>query len=190
MVSHFRMISQRRFRPERGSQLVELGLVLPILFLLIVGIWDLGSAIAMKQKLTNAAREAARISASNSTNKPLSCATAAQPAPCCTGSTPCSIEAAANAAFQYLHQANIDTDNCLSGATPTKSVYTWTWTCSSNSAELKINHADVTIVNGVANLNTRVTLIYPSPWQIGNFLGVSWFPKMITVHATMLNLAT
>lgn len=183
------MFSRRRFRSDSGSQLVELGLVLPILFLLIVGIWDLGSAIAMKQKLTNAAREAARISASNSTNMPLSCATAAQPAPCCTGSTPCSITAAADATFEYLHQANIDKDNCLSGATPNNSGYVWTWTCSSNSAELKINHAYVTIVNGVANTNTRVTLIYPSPWQLGSFLGVSWFPKLITVHATMLNLA-
>ncbi len=53
-------------RGSSGAQLVELALSTPLLLVLLVGISDFGSALDLKQKLTNAAREGARIAASQS----------------------------------------------------------------------------------------------------------------------------
>src|SRR5580704_15539947 len=50
---------------DRGSQIVEFALSLPLLVLFVVGIFDFSGAISLKQKLTNAAREAARVAAAD-----------------------------------------------------------------------------------------------------------------------------
>jgi Flp pilus assembly protein TadG len=52
----------------RASQIAEFALSLPLLVLFVVGIFDFSSAITLKQKLTNAAREAARIAAADPAN--------------------------------------------------------------------------------------------------------------------------
>lgn len=46
---------------ERGVAAVEAALVLPVLLLLIMGIIDLGRALATKQEVTHATREAVRV---------------------------------------------------------------------------------------------------------------------------------
>ena len=46
---------------ERGAVLIEFALVLPLLLLLIVGMFDLGFAFQQYQAVTNAAREGARM---------------------------------------------------------------------------------------------------------------------------------
>jgi Flp pilus assembly protein TadG len=51
----------RRLRSERGAELIEMALVLPLLLLVIVGIIDFGFLFARYEVLTNAAREGARI---------------------------------------------------------------------------------------------------------------------------------
>jgi Flp pilus assembly pilin Flp len=53
---------------ERGAQIVEFAVVLPLLAVLIVGILDFGQAFAIRQKLTFAARDAARFGSSEPTN--------------------------------------------------------------------------------------------------------------------------
>jgi len=52
-----------RNRTERGANLVEVALVLPLLFLLLMGVADLGRAFYTYVSLTNAAREGARFAA-------------------------------------------------------------------------------------------------------------------------------
>ncbi len=52
---------RRGLRSERGAELVEMALVLPILLLLIAGIVDFGFLLHSYQVSTNAAREGARI---------------------------------------------------------------------------------------------------------------------------------
>jgi Flp pilus assembly protein TadG len=47
-------------RNERGQSLVEFAVILPILVLLLVGIFDLGHVVWTNDALSNAAREAAR----------------------------------------------------------------------------------------------------------------------------------
>lgn len=51
----------RRLRSERGAELIELALVLPILFLVIAGIVDFGLLMQRYLTINNAAREGARI---------------------------------------------------------------------------------------------------------------------------------
>ena len=43
-----------------GTAVVELAVVLPLLTLLLVGVWELGRMVQVKQVLSNAAREGAR----------------------------------------------------------------------------------------------------------------------------------
>jgi Flp pilus assembly protein TadG len=54
-------MSRRRWRDERGSELVEFALVLPVLLLLMTGIFDFGLIFHRYEVLTNAAREGARL---------------------------------------------------------------------------------------------------------------------------------
>src|SRR5262249_44765650 len=51
----------RRWRSERGAELVEFALVLPVLLLLMTGIFDFGFLFQRYEVLTNAAREGARL---------------------------------------------------------------------------------------------------------------------------------
>jgi Flp pilus assembly protein TadG len=51
-------------RKERGSILVETAAILPILFLLLAGIFDFGRVYGQYQTITNAAREGARYASS------------------------------------------------------------------------------------------------------------------------------
>src|SRR5262245_46187334 len=53
---------RRRFRSERGAALLETAITLPIILLVSVGIFEFGRAYQTWQVLTNASREAARVS--------------------------------------------------------------------------------------------------------------------------------
>ena len=48
-------------RNERGVELVEFSLMLPILLVILAGLWDFGRAYRTYQAITNAAREGARL---------------------------------------------------------------------------------------------------------------------------------
>ncbi len=51
-----------------GSQIVELAIALPLLMVLVVGIFDFGTAFNLKQKLVNVTREGARVATNQPTN--------------------------------------------------------------------------------------------------------------------------
>ena len=55
------LTSGRGPRSERGSQLIEFALVLPLLLLLVLGILDFGLLFQRYEAVTNAAREGARV---------------------------------------------------------------------------------------------------------------------------------
>jgi len=52
---------------SRGAQIAEFAVALPLLIVFVVGIFDFGLAFGTKQKLANAAREGARVAASQPT---------------------------------------------------------------------------------------------------------------------------
>jgi hypothetical protein len=53
---------------DRAAQLVEFAVTLPLLVVFVVGIFDFSGAFTLKQKLTNAARDAARAAAAEPIN--------------------------------------------------------------------------------------------------------------------------
>src|SRR5438093_10880617 len=79
---------------ESGSQVVELAVVLPFLIVLAVGIFDFGGALNLKQKLNNAAREAARFATS-------------QPTIDLTLGNPPSVQAVGDVVVNYLKAAKV-----------------------------------------------------------------------------------
>lgn len=51
----------RKLKSERGAELIEFALVLPVLLLIVLGIVDFGFLFQRMQVMTNAAREGARM---------------------------------------------------------------------------------------------------------------------------------
>ena len=176
-------MSVARFGPSgvlassRGVELLEFALVLPFLLVLLVGIWDFGAAFALKQKTTNAAREAARIVVSTS----LSDAS-------CTSATPCAIVAAANAAVQYLNDAGLNA-SCITPGSPTSaSGLTWTYSCS-NGISLVMNRGYAVAGSGGSLVpSTQVVLTYPFQWWLARFLPGYATAALVKTQVIMANL--
>ena len=167
----------RQLKLERGAELVEFGLVLPLVLLLLVGIFDFGSAFALRQKMTNAAREGARIVVSNSLTDQS-----------CSSSTPCAIVAAADAVVQYMGNAGASL-SCIQPGSPTSTgTLAWTYSCPSG-ASLEINRGYTIAAPGGGLLPaTQVTLVYPFTWRLAGFLPGYSRNAAISTQVTMTNL--
>ena len=101
-------------RDDRGSQMVEFAVTLPLLMVFVVGIFDFSGAFTLKQKLTNAARDAAR-------------AAAAEPASDLGLRLPMSVNDAFLAMKNYLAMNQINDCGITASGSPT--ALTWTFTC-------------------------------------------------------------
>jgi Flp pilus assembly protein TadG len=104
-------------RADGGAQLVEFAVSLPLLVIFVVGIFDFSGAFTLKQKLTNIARDAARVAA-------------ADPGSDLTSASPTSVIDAFQVVQNYLAANGIN--NCGITSTGTKSQLTWTFTASGN----------------------------------------------------------
>ena len=60
--------ARKAWRDEQAAQIVEFAVALPLLVLFIVGIFDFSAAYTLKQKLTNVARDTARVAAADPAN--------------------------------------------------------------------------------------------------------------------------
>ncbi len=200
MRGNMQLTSSRSKAPSRrlailcgaeAAQLVEFALVLPLLWALAVGAFDFGAAYVLKQKLTNAAREGARIGASQSR------ADLSQP-------TPPSVRALRDAVVNYLTDANVTT--CAISTTPDPPVpgtfRTWSYSSSTagcTSALLVIERGyTFTATIGATTPNveaTRVTLNYPYNWSFSSAIKLlapsSSYAGAITIstNAVMQNLS-
>lgn len=178
----------RLSRDNRASQIVEFALSLPLLVFLVVGIFDFSSALTLKQRLTNAAREAARVAA-------------ADPATDLAGystTVPVSIGDAFQVADNYLTSEKIN-DCGLSLATPTSAGLKWTYaatgSCPGTGITLLIDRGCINPIstsNATIDLiGTCVTITYPYKWEFNNVASsLGWTgsgPSTITVLAGALN---
>src|SRR6266550_3179768 len=93
-----RSLSHFLFADIAASQMVEFAVCLPLLVVVVVGIFDFGEAFNVKQKLNGAAREGARFASSLPTND-LSAA-----------GTPASVTAIRDLVASYLTNTRIN--NC------------------------------------------------------------------------------
>jgi Flp pilus assembly protein TadG len=175
-----------------GSQIVEFALSLPLLVVFVIGIFDFGGAVTLKQRLTNAAREGARVAASDPANDVTSVGISA------SSPIPASVSDAYQVVDNYLRSANIS-DCLLSGSQPQYTTgLTWIATapCSSTSnLVLTINRGCVTPAaigaSTVEVVATCVTIQYPYQWEyskVASLVGSSFTgPTSITTTATAYN---
>ena len=175
-------------REPNGSQIAEFAVALPLLLIMVVGIFDFGNAYNIKQKVTNIAREAARMGAS-------------QPTADLTNPTPASILAIRDTVSSALLSSKLP--DCglgttaaapAGGATPWK----WTFTTSCGSAGNLVLSVDRGYVftstltaggNSVKMINTQVTLLYPYQWQFNRIITVM-LPTAIYPGTTQISVAS
>lgn len=187
---------------ERGAQLLELALVLPMLLVLVAGVVDFANAWNVRQILANAARDGARLGATQSTLD-------------LTDTSPASIQAICQQVASYLVSEHVSlafmnmssssiSGGCASpgvvmGANSTGAPAAWTY-YSTGTYGLKIERTvNVPSTCGGAVtciVSTRVTLTYPYNWAFGfgrlvQLIGGSSYPSTISiqVYSTMADLA-
>jgi Flp pilus assembly protein TadG len=181
---------KRSWRDDRAAQIVEFAVSLPLLIFFVVGIFDFSNAVTLKQRLTNAARETARVAAADPAND--------------LGGPPAGVPASIGDAFQvadkYLISEKINDCGLAGAAAPTVAGLTWTYTaaaggCPGTGISLAINRGcvnQITIPSGTLNLiGTCVTITYAYKWQFNNVASTfGWTgsgPSILTVTAGAFN---
>jgi Flp pilus assembly protein TadG len=176
---------------DRASQIVEFALSLPLLVVFVVGIFDFSGAISLKQKLTNAAREGARVAAADPANDVGA-----------SSGLPVSVADAFWVVNRYLVSENIGTCGLSpAGLVKTGSTLSWKETatgppCGTNAGlVLTINRGCVTqqTINGntVNLVSTCVTIQYPYKWRfnsVASLVGRAFTgPASLTTSAAAFN---
>jgi hypothetical protein len=175
---------------DRASQIAEFAISLPLLVLFVVGIFDFSGALTLKQKLTNAAREGARVAA-------------ADPANDLVGSpsgVPVSVVDAFYVVDNYLTSEKISDCSLPKPSISGNLIWTSTAGCPggggpSNSLVLTINRGYLTpqtVGQNTTNIvSTQVTIRYPYSWRFGGVSGLFGnsftLPTGITTVAVAFN---
>jgi Flp pilus assembly protein TadG len=173
---------------DRAAQILEFALSLPLLMVFVVGIFDFSGALSLKQKLTNAAREGARVAA-------------ADPANDLSGSStgvPASVIDAFDVVDKYLLSEKIN-DCGLGSFLPSRTGTTLTWVstatgCGSvppNGIILTINRGfftQQTIGTMTTDVvTTQVTIQYAYKWRFSSVIKLL-VPR--SAYATMSYIKT
>jgi Flp pilus assembly protein TadG len=174
-------------RRRDGAQLVEFAVVMPLLVVLLVGITDFGTAWVLKDKLSSAARDGARVAAN-------------QPNDVLLGPPPPSVTAVRDIVVNYLTNANLTT--CTVGtAASSAGALAWSYSSATTGCSaflLKIERGFTYTMTSGSNTftvsNTRVTISYPYNWSFGRIAKLiapsSNFGDAVTIttSVTMPNL--
>jgi Flp pilus assembly protein TadG len=163
-------LSRRPSHREKGAELLELALVLPLLLVLVVGVIDFGQAYAIKDQLTGAARDGARVAVNGFNDTDTA-------NPQC-GGAPCSVQAAANAviiALNNTNNPNINTCGVNTSDVASAGTFAWIYTAPcANPLTILVERAvpPPAAVDGTTALYTRVTVTYPYNWNFANVAGL------------------
>jgi Flp pilus assembly protein TadG len=165
----------RRFRwrlfasDNSGSQIVEFAVALPLLIVFIVGIFDFANAFDVKQKLNNAARDAARLGSALPTSDLTE-----------TVTTPASVSTIRSVLDSYLTASHLNDCGLATVSAAPSATLTWTYTAAGNGCPagstltltIERGHSFQATVNGnaVDVLSTRVTLSYPYQWHFNSVI--------------------
>ena len=159
------------FGGDQAATMVEFAVSLPLLLVLVVGIYDFGGAFNLKQELNNAVREGARYGASSST------ADLSQ-----TGIAPPTVVATAILVDSYLQTARLNDCGLNSvvttGTAAFSSPLTWTYTasgCSYGNLTLTIQRGYSQVAGTVSNTSmtviyTKVSIQFPYQWQFNRVI--------------------
>lgn len=175
---------------ERGAQIVEFAVALPLLVVFVVGIFDFSNAFTLKQRLTNIARDAARTAASDSGSD--------LPTSASGNGIPTSVTDVFYVVDNYLVANNLN--DCNVNATPSISNLTWTFTgsgsgCVAPGLTIIVNRGYYYPAIGaaaptptciaqnpggqVAILSTCVSIQYAYPWKFGRAASLLGFGTML-----------
>ena len=189
MTGHMKNILRECVAEERGAQIVEFAVALPLLVVFVVGIFDFSNAFTLKQRFTNAVRDAAHAAASDPSSDLTGSATA---------SNPVSVNDAYYIVDNYLTGNNLN--DC--GITPTAAAtgLTWTFTASGNGCTapgltIIVNRGYYYPAVGgtapsltcaaqppggqIAILSTCVSVQYGYPWRFGRAASLLGFGTML-----------
>lgn len=174
LFRHLRRIAEDarcRLRQSHGSQIVEFAVSLPLLLVLVVGIFDFGNAYNLKQKVAHSSREAARL---GSTQPTLDLSTA----------SPASVLAIRDAVVKDLQNASLsDCGLSTASATAAGAAAPWKWSFTTSCGAtignlvLTVDRGKVITTNMVANgtnikmIGTSVTVQYPYKWEFDRVIG-------------------
>jgi len=172
-----------------AAALIEFAVALPLLVVLIVGIFDFGGAFNLKQELSNAVREGARFGASQPSNDISA-----------TSLTPPSVDAIRFLVDSYLRRAKIN--DCGLSAIPEPAqagglvwVYTASTGCGGNALTLTIGRGVLIPVtaNGLNLVCTNVHITYPYQWHFNSVIqllvpGANYSSTNILADATAVNM--
>jgi len=165
-------------RNQRGSQLVEFAFILPFLAVMTVGVIDFAQGFLLKQKLTNAAREGARIAVE------LSRVDIDQ-------DDPATVRSVRNAVVNYMDNADLDVTGIDSAPTSTGPAE---WTFYNGGDALIVINRGVVIPSASGSIGSRVTVRYPFTWSFSDVIQLmvpsATFPGsfLISTDVTMKNL--
>jgi Flp pilus assembly protein TadG len=180
------------FLDTRASQIAEFAVALPLLMVMVVGILDFGNAYNIKQKITNTAREAARLGAG-------------QPTSDLSNAAPASVLAIRDLVSNSLLSSKLSDCGLATASPPAPGAadpWKWIFTTSCGTAGNLVLTVDRGYVftstvqaNGtnVKMIATNVTLLYPYQWQFNRVISVlipsSVYPgtAQITVSSVMVN---
>ncbi len=190
------------WRDDRASQLVEFAVALPLLVVFVVGIFDFSGAFTLKQKLTNAARDGARVAAADPANDLKGFSTP----------VPASVIDAFLAVHNDLVANNINDCGVPLGTAPTtNSGLTWTYqgttNCPAGGLTITINRGYYFPVTGAALpsalctsqsagaqtavIATCVSIQYAYQWRFGRAAsligGTTLLPSSIAVVSVAMN---
>jgi Flp pilus assembly protein TadG len=183
---------RRALNDTSASQIAEFAVALPLLLVMVVGIFDFGNAFNIKQKVTNTAREAARFGATQPTND-------------MSGVPPASILAIRDLVVQDLQNTKLNdcglgsaAANAAGAATPWK--WTFSVTCgTAGNLVLSVDRGNVFVTNTtisgtpVKMIGTSVVLQYPYQWEFSRVIGLlvpgASYPgtSQISVNSFMAN---
>lgn len=182
------------WKKAEGTEIIEFAVSLPILMVLVVGIYDFGSAFTLKQKLTGAVREGARLASSQ--QRPVQAA-----ADC--SNAPVSVCMVRDVVASTLTASNVDACNLGAAAASHSATFTWTFDGGCNGMSLKIERGTLSSATGALPApfdtsayhiqNTKITLIYPYQWQFNQAFklldrNANYLSSSITVTASMQEL--
>ena len=150
-------------KDDRGAQILEFALVLPLLVVFVVAIYDFGQAFNVKEKLNFAVKDGARLGAAQPTND-------------LTQTVPVSVTAIRDLVDADLIAAGIN--DCGLGPIQMTSTLVWTATgsCNENSTLTLTIDRGFVFNSGTQGtpeplkiISTRVDISYPYQWH---FAGV------------------
>lgn len=193
---------RRSLHEQRGAQIVEFAVALPLMVVFVVGIFDFSGAFTLKQKLTNVARDAARVAAADpATDVPSSATT-----------LPASVADAYQEIASYFTANQLPLCGVTAASGALAAPATWTFSgstgCpapgltiiinrgyyfpeSSSSVAPSTSCAAQVVGAQTAAIGTCVSIQYPYQWRFGNvasLLGSSpVLPSALSATAVAMN---